>query len=304
MTKRVAAAACATGTGGAVEIPRAAAAVNASTAPIEPRRRRGAPRRALRRPPAHDVGPRARRRRAPAPRSRARTPGRSRLPRYLRSPSLWLRTCAACDRRGLEAGLSHAASMRARVSTGCLPLGNVPPCPSLPPPRPPRTARRARCPRSSTPSSPTRRAPTSPHWPIPESYRGAHVLKSEQDMWAGRRVEGQGPAHEPARRRRADARAGARRGVPRGDGAAASTSTRCGRRIFEPCQHVRAAGPPGSRERVGQAPRPAVPGGRQRRVGRGAAGRLGGAQLEARRPRDGALQPRRRPGPDARTTTR
>ena len=39
------------------------------------------------------------------------------------------------------------------------------------------------------------------------------------------------------------------------------------------------------------------PRGRVRRVGRRAPGRLGGAQLEARRPGHRALQPRRRPGP-------
>ena len=57
-------------------------------------------------------------------------------------------------------------------------------------------------------------------------------------------------------------------------------------------------------ERVGRAPRPAVPRDGQRRVGRGAARRLGGAQLEAGRRGHRALQPRRRPGPDRRTTTR
>ena len=38
--------------------------------------------------------------------------------------------------------------------------------------------------------------------PIPEEYRAAHVLKAEQDMWAGVAVGRQGPAPEPARRRR------------------------------------------------------------------------------------------------------
>ena len=55
---------------------------------------------------------------------------------------------------------------------------------------------------------------------------------------------------------------------------------------------------------VGRAPRPAVPRDGLRRVGCRAAGRLGGAQLEAGRRGHGALPARRRPGPDARTTTR
>ena len=69
-------------------------------------------------------------------------------------------------------------------------------------------------------------------------------------------------------------------------------------------QHLRAAAdvrlrwPASAGERVGRAPRPAVPGGRQRRRRRRAAGRLGGAQLEAGRPGHRALQLRRRPGPD------
>ena len=48
---------------------------------------------------------------------------------------------------------------------------------------------------------------------------------------------------------------------------------------------------------MGRAPRPAVPRRRLRRVGRRAARRLGGAQLEAGRPGHGPLQLRRRPGP-------
>jgi crotonyl-CoA reductase len=67
--------------------------------------------------------------------------------------------------------------------------------------------------------------------------------------------------------------------------------------------HVRLPRPMGTESR-GQAPRPDVPRRRLRRLGRRAAGRLRGAQLEARRPGHGALQLRRRPGPDAPTTTR
>ena len=48
---------------------------------------------------------------------------------------------------------------------------------------------------------------------------------------------------------------------------------------------------------MGRPPRPAVPRRRLRRLGRGAPGRLGGAQLEAGRPGHRPLQLRRRPGP-------
>ncbi len=67
--------------------------------------------------------------------------------------------------------------------------------------------------------------------------------------------------------------------------------------IFEPLPtfgFLRAAG---QGERLGQAPRPALPRGRLRRRRRGAAGRLGRAQLEAGRPGHRPLQLRRRPGP-------
>ena len=74
--------------------------------------------------------------------------------------------------------------------------------------------------------------------------------------------------------------------------------------IFEPLPTFGFLDTPRHGERVGQAPRPAVPRGRHRRRRRRAARRLGGAQLEARRPGHGALQLRRRPGPVARTTTR
>ena len=113
----------------------------------------------------------------------------------------------------------------------------------------------------------------------------------------GRAVEGQGPAQEPARRRGAHPRAGARRGVPGRHGQQHQLQHGVVQHL-RAGQHVRPAGPPGSRERVGEAPRSAVPGGRQRRVRRGAAGRHRGAQLEAGRPGDRALQPRRRPGPE------
>ena len=67
--------------------------------------------------------------------------------------------------------------------------------------------------------------------------------------------------------------------------------------IFEPLPDLRLPRPPRQGERVGRPPRPAVPRGRLRRLGRRAAGRLGGAQLEAGRPGHGPLQLRRRPGP-------
>ena len=109
-------------------------------------------------------------------------------------------------------------------------------------------------------------------------------------------VEGEGPSPEPPRRRGADPGVGARRGVPRGDGEQHQLQHRVDQHL-RAGQHVRRAEAARPRERVGQAPRPALPRGRQRCVGGGAEGGFGGAQLEAGRPGDGALQPRRRPGP-------
>ncbi len=113
----------------------------------------------------------------------------------------------------------------------------------------------------------------------------------------GRRsLQGEGSAQELARRRRADPRARARRGLPRGDGEQHQLQHRVDEHLRAD-QHLRCVEAPRPRERVGQASRPAIPRGRQRRVGCGAQGRLGRAQLEAGRPRHGALQSRRRPGP-------
>ena len=67
--------------------------------------------------------------------------------------------------------------------------------------------------------------------------------------------------------------------------------------IFEPLPDVRVPEAPGQGERVGRAPRPAVPRDGERRVGRRAADGLRGAQLEARRRGHGALQLPGRPGP-------
>ena len=89
-------------------------------------------------------------------------------------------------------------------------------------------------------------------------------------------VRREGPAQVAARRRGPAPRAGARRGPRRGDG------------VVDQLQHgvdvdlraapdLRVPGPPRARERVGRPPRPAVPRGRQRRRGRRAPGRLGGA---------------------------
>ena len=110
------------------------------------------------------------------------------------------------------------------------------------------------------------------------------------------RVRREGPAQEPARAGRRRARAGARRGRHRRHGQ------------LDQLQHgvdldlraaadVRVPQAPRQGERVGRPPRPAVPRRRLRRLGRGAARRLGRAQLEAGRQGRRALQPRRRPGP-------
>ena len=67
--------------------------------------------------------------------------------------------------------------------------------------------------------------------------------------------------------------------------------------IFEPLPTFGFLDRLGRESDVGRPPRPAVPRRRLRRVGRRAAGRVGGAQLEAGRPGHRALQLRRRPGP-------
>ena len=54
--------------------------------------------------------------------------------------------------------------------------------------------------------------------PLPDHYRAAFVRREDAEMFAGHRVGREGPDQEPAHRRRRHARAGARRGVRRGDG--------------------------------------------------------------------------------------
>ena len=93
--------------------------------------------------------------------------------------------------------------------------------------------------------------------PIPEHYRAAVRAPRRGGDVRGHGVGRQGPAQDPARRRRADAGAGARRGVRRGDG------------VEHQLQHgvdvdlraaadVRVPRPPRPGERVGRPPRPAT----------------------------------------------
>ena len=123
------------------------------------------------------------------------------------------------------------------------------------------------------------------------------MRRDDVDMFEGVESADKDPAQVAARRRRGDARAGTRRGVPRGDG------------VEHQLQHgvdvdLRAA----ADVRVPRPARPRESTGRARHalpyhvvgsdaVGRRAPGRLGGAQLEAGRPGHGPLQLRRRPGP-------
>ena len=126
--------------------------------------------------------------------------------------------------------------------------------------------------------------------PIPDHYRAAHVLKEEQDMWAGVASDDKDP--------RKSLHVG---DVPTPELApdevyVAVMASRINfntvwTSIFEPVSTFGPLARLGKESEWGQAPRPRLPGGRQRCVGRRAAHRFSGAQLEARRPGDGALQP-------------
>ena len=92
------------------------------------------------------------------------------------------------------------------------------------------------------------------------------------------------------------ARARTRRGVRRGDGELDQLQHRVDVDL-RAAPDVRVPQAPRQGERLGRAPRSAVPRDGQRRVGRGAARRLRSAQLAARCRGHRALQLRRRPGP-------
>ena len=132
--------------------------------------------------------------------------------------------------------------------------------------------------------------------PIPESYRAAHVLRAEQDMWEGVPSEDKDP----------------RKSLHIGDVptpelapdevylavmASSINFNTVWTSIFEPMPDVRLPRPAGPRVGVGRPPRHRLPRRRVRRLGRRAAGGVGRAQLEAGRPGGRALQLRRRPGP-------
>ena len=133
--------------------------------------------------------------------------------------------------------------------------------------------------------------------PIPESYRAAHVLRSESRHVGRGRVRRQGPPQVAPRRRGPHTRAGPRRGVPRGHGVGHQLQHGVDLDL-RAAAHVRVPRPPRQGERLGRPPRPGLPRRRLRRLGRGAARRLRGAQLEAGRQGHRPLQPRRRPVPD------
>ena len=113
----------------------------------------------------------------------------------------------------------------------------------------------------------------------------------------GRAVGGEGSPQVPAHRRRAAPRAGTRRGAGRGDGVVGELQHRVDVDLrADP--HLRLPGAARTRERVGCASRSTVPRGRERCRRCGVARGFGGAFVEARRRGHGALQPRRRPGPE------
>ena len=133
----------------------------------------------------------------------------------------------------------------------------------------------------------TRRAPQLPGGVRPPRRR-RHVRGTD----VGREGPRQGHPH----RRGADPRAGPRRGVRRRHGQLDQLQHGLDLDL-RACPDVRLPRSLRPRGRVGQAPRPRPPGDRVGRVRRRARRRLRRAELEARRPGDGALQLRRRPGP-------
>ena len=108
--------------------------------------------------------------------------------------------------------------------------------------------------------------------------------------------QGEGPAQVPPRRGRAAARARARRGVRGRDGERHQLQHRVDLDLRAGL-HLRLPRALRPQQRADQAPRPAVPRGRLRPVRRRAQDRAGRHQVEARRPRRGALPLRRARGP-------
>src|SRR4029453_15063220 len=121
--------------------------------------------------------------------------------------------------------------------------------------------------------------------PIPESYRAAHVLRAEQEMGAGVPSEDKDPRQSlhigdvPTPELAPDE-------VYIAVMASAINFNTVWTSIFAPRGGGGGGGPP---------PQAGLPRGRLGRFGRGPAGRLGRAELEARRPGDRPLQLRRRP---------
>ena len=119
--------------------------------------------------------------------------------------------------------------------------------------------------------------------PIPESYRAAHVLRAEQTMWEGVESADKDPRKSlhvgdvPTPELAPDE-------VYLGVMASSINFNTVWTSIFEPLSTFGFLDRLGKESAWGAAPRPRPPRGRLRRLGRGAAGRLGGAELEARRP--------------------
>ena len=116
-------------------------------------------------------------------------------------------------------------------------------------------------------------------------------------MFDGLESERQGPEEVAPRGRRGRPRACPRRGLRGRDGQRHQLQHRVDLHLRAP-PHLRLPRPPGQGEQVGQAPRPRLPRGRVRRLGRRAADRLGRPHLEAGRQGHRPLQLRRRPEPE------
>ena len=169
-----------------------------------------------------------------------------------------------------------------RPTTPCrAPRTRTPPQhhPAHPPPRPTRP-RRSPCRTSSMPSlSDAHTEPGFANIQVPESYQGITLHKDEETMFEGQKsgtrihaspcIWTMSPSPNSVRERPSSP-----------SWPAPSTTTRCGRRIFEPVSHLRLPQPLRPAQRPDQAPRPAVPHPRFRPGRRRAAhrpGSLGGS---------------------------
>ena len=131
------------------------------------------------------------------------------------------------------------------------------------------------------PSSPVRRPTSWPPCPCPRPTGRPSCAATRPTMFEGVDSADKDPRKSLHVERGAAARAGPRRGLRGGDGLLHQLQHGVDVDL-RAAAHLRVPRPAGQGERLGRPPRPRLPRGRLRRLGRGAAHRLGGAQLEGR----------------------